>query len=173
MMDFLYSILRVFLPLFNRELSIGKGVRLDPRAFVARGGPVTIGSSCAIRAGSMLLPSGGFITIGDRSTINHYVVINGEGGITIGYDVMIAAFCSMFAANHNFSRTDIPMSLQGTSSKGGIVIENDVWIGASAVILDGVTIGRGSIVAAGSVVTRNVQPFTMVRGVPAKPFGKR
>jgi acetyltransferase-like isoleucine patch superfamily enzyme len=154
--------------LWNKELRLGKGVRIDPRAFVSRGGRVILGENVIIRAGANLLPNGGAITIGDFSSLNHYVVINGQGGVTIGAKVMIAAFTSIFAGMHNFSSTEIPMHDQGMMTKGGIRIEDDVWIGTHAVILDGVTIGTGSIVAAGAVVTRNVPPFSIVAGVPAR-----
>ena len=159
--------------LFNRQLVIGSNSFIDPRAFPARGGKIIIGDNSVIRAGTMLLPSGGFITIGNRTKLNQYVVLNGEGGLQIGNDVMIAAFTSFFAANHKFDRLDIPMRAQGMSTKGGIVVEDDVWIGTHAVILDGVHIGTGSVIAAGSVVTKNVEPFSIVAGVPAKIIGRR
>lgn len=159
--------------LFNRQLKIGSSVKFDPRSFPARGGPIEIGSNSVIRAGAMLLPAGGIITIGERTSINQYVVINGDGGVKIGNDVMIAAFCALFSSNHRFDRLDIPMMQQGMVSKGGIVIEDDVWIGAHCVILDGVTIGNGSVIAAGAVVTRNVEPFSIIAGVPANVIARR
>jgi serine acetyltransferase len=159
--------------LWNKELRLGKGVRIDPRAFISRGGPVLLGKSVIIRAGTHLLPNGGPIKIGDFSSLNHYVVINGQGGVTIGAKVMIAAFTSIFAGMHNFNSTEIPMHDQGMMSKGGIRIEDDVWIGTHAVILDGVTIGTGSIVAAGAVVTKDIPPFSIVAGVPARIIKSR
>ena len=75
-------------------------------------------------------------------------------------------------SNHNFIRVDVPINSQGAKSIG-IVIEDDVWIGHGCSILDGVTIGRGSVIAAGSVVNKNVLPMTVVAGVPAKQIGER
>jgi acetyltransferase-like isoleucine patch superfamily enzyme len=172
-MKLLYSLTGLFYRLFNRRLELAPGSRIDPRAFIARGGKVAIGKDSIIRAGAMLMPSGGEIIIGAGTTVNQYVVINGEGGVVIGDNVMISAFCSMFAANHCFERTDIPMRVQGMVTKGGIVIEDDVWLGTHSVVLDGVKIGHGSIVAAGAVVCRDVEPFSIVGGVPAKVIGTR
>lgn len=169
----LYQLTALAFKLFNRQLAITQGVKIDPRAFIARGGPVILGAGTIVRAGSMLLPSGGSITIGAHSSVNQYVVMNGMGGIRIGDNVMIAAFCSMFAANHIIDRTDIPMRQQGMVSKGGIVVEDDVWLGTHTVILDGVTVGRGSVVAAGAVVSHDVEPYNVVGGVPARCIGVR
>lgn len=172
-MNLVYSATGLMFKIFNRKLRIGRNVKIDPRAFIARGGPVTIGENSLIRAGSMILPSGGFIDIGERTSLNQYVVINGYGGVQIGNDVMIAAFCSLFTSNHKFSRIDVPMRQQGLLTKGGIVIEDDVWVGTHCAILDGVRIGQGSIVAAGAVVNKDVPPFSIVGGVPAKVIGLR
>ena len=149
-----YQFIGLLFRLWNRQLELGRGVKIDPRAFIARGGRVSLGDQSVLRAGAMLLPSRGFITIGRRSSINHYVVINGQGGVQIGDSVMIAAFVSMFAANHVFDDPSLPMLEQGLSTKGGIRIEDDVWIGTHAVILDGVTIGTGSVIGAGAVTAR-------------------
>lgn len=172
-MNFAYKIIGLLFRLWNGELELGCGVKIDPRAFIARGGRVSIGDQSVLRAGAMLLPSRGSITIGKRSSINQYVVINGQGGVRIGDSVMIAAFVSMFAANHVFDDPSLPMLEQGLSSKGGIRIEDDVWIGTHAVILDGVTIGTGSVIGAGAVVTKDVPPFSIVTGVPGQVVRKR
>jgi len=172
-MNFIYRSSGFFFKFYNRQLKLSRGARIDPRAFIARGGPVEIGEDCIIRAGSMLLPSGGNIKIGARTSLNQYVVMNGMGGIRIGNDVMVASFCSMYASNHNFERIDVPIRSQGVSSKGGIVIEDDVWLATHSVVLDGVTIGHGSIVAAGAVVHRDVEPYSIVGGIPAKIIGNR
>lgn len=172
-MNLLYQLTGLAFKLFNRQLKIARGARIDPRAFIARGGPVSIGEGSIVRAGSMLLPSGGSIKIGSSSSVNQYVIMNGEGGISIGDNVMVAAFCSMFAANHNIERVDIPIAHQGMVTKGGIIIEDDVWLGTHSVILDGVTVKQGSVVAAGSVVTCNAEPFSIIGGIPAKVIGRR
>ena len=78
----------------------------------------------------------------------------------------------MIPSNHNYARTDIPIYRQGETSKG-IVIEDDVWIGARVTILDGVRVGGGSIIAAGAVVSKDVEPFSVVGGVPARVLKSR
>jgi acetyltransferase-like isoleucine patch superfamily enzyme len=116
-------------------------------------------------------PVEGEIAIGRNSQINPYTVI--YGAVRIGADVMIAPHVMMAGGGHGFTRTDVAMRVQASVSKGGIVIEDDVWVGANAVILDGVTIGSGAIVAAGAVVTRDVAPYAIVAGVPARKVGNR
>ena len=159
--------------LWNKQLRVGRNVEIDPRAFIARGGRVTLGDESVVRAGAMLLPSSGSISIGNKTSINQYTVINGQGGVTIGNSVMVAAFVAIFAANHNFDNPALSILEQGTSTKGGIKIEDDVWIGTHAVILDGVIIGKGSVIGAGTVVTKNVLPYSVVTGVPGKRVRSR
>jgi acetyltransferase-like isoleucine patch superfamily enzyme len=172
-MNLLPVLTLLFFKLWNNQLHVGRKVQIDPRAFIARGGHVTLGEGTVIRAGAMLLPSSGFIAIGNKTSVNQYTVINGQGGVIIGNSVMIAAFVAMFAANHDFADPTIPMAEQGTSTKGGIKIEDDVWIGTHAVILDGVSIGRGSVIGAGAVVTQDVPPYSVMMGVPAKRVRSR
>ena len=106
------------------------------------------------------------LSIGAYSQINPGTAIYGK--VTIGKYVMIAPNCMLAGANHSFGDRNTPMMFQGSFSKGGIVIEDNVWIGANCVILDGVTIGTGSIIAAGSVVSRSVAPYTILGGNTAK-----
>jgi acetyltransferase-like isoleucine patch superfamily enzyme len=136
------------------------------------GGSITIGEKSELQYGVILMTYGGNILIGKNCSINPYTVLYGHGNLTIGDNVLIAGHCLIIPANHNFSNIDVPITYQGETKKG-IVIENNVWIGSGCRILDGVTIGEGSIVAAGAVVNRNVEPFTIVGGVPAKNIRKR
>src|ERR1700693_4487846 len=99
--------------LWNRQLQVGRNVEIDPRAFVARGGRVTLGEQTVIRAGAQLLPASGSIPICRLSSINQYTVINGQGGVEIGRSVMVAAFVSIFAANHSFDNPALPILEQG------------------------------------------------------------
>ena len=104
------------------------------------------------------------VTIGAHSHINENVFIQGA---KIGSFVMIAPNVAILSKSHQFSRTDMPMILQGESQEHIPIIENDVWIGRNAIIMPGVHIGIGSIIAAGAVVTKNVAPYSIVGGVPA------
>ena len=90
----------------------------------------------------------------------------------IGNDVIFGPGVYLFSENHNFDNPDLPVSSQGETRKG-VMIDDGVWIGTRAVILDGVKIGRNSIVAAGSVVNKDVPPYAIVAGVPAKIIKER
>jgi acetyltransferase-like isoleucine patch superfamily enzyme len=107
--------------------------------------------------------------IGENSQINPGTAI--YGNVFIGNNVMIAPNCMIAGGNHNFLNINTPMRFQGSNEKG-IVINDDVWIGANTVILDGVTIGKGTIVGAGSVVTKNLESYSIYFGNPVK-FSKR
>ena len=112
------------------------------------------------------------IEIGHRFSVNSGAILDGRGGITIGNDVMIGPHTAIYSSGHNFSQPCQPMtSLDHIMAP--VVIEDDVWIGAHVCILGGVTIGRGSVIAAGAVVTKNVEDFTIVSGIPAQVIGKR
>jgi acetyltransferase-like isoleucine patch superfamily enzyme len=86
---------------------------------------------------------------------------------------MIAPHCALMPYQHSYADLDQPMWQQPLTSRGDIVLEDDVWLGVNAVVLDGVKIGQGAIVGAGAVVTRDVPPFAIVGGVPARIIGSR
>jgi acetyltransferase-like isoleucine patch superfamily enzyme len=107
----------------------------------------------------------GDVIIGDYTRVGlHNTII---GPVTIGNHVNLAQGITVTALNHNFENSDSRIDEQGVSTKP-VTIGNDIWIGANAVILPGVTIGDHSVVAAGAVVTKDVPPHSLVAGVPAK-----
>jgi len=106
------------------------------------------------------------LSLGNNIQINPNTCIYGD--VIIGNNVMIAPNCMIASGNHGIEDNDEPMMAQKCTSKGPIIIEDDVWIAANSVILDGVQIGKGAIVAAGSVVTKNVPSMAIVAGSPAK-----
>lgn len=112
--------------------------------------------------------------IGNGVNCNSGVVICADcgGKVEIGNDVLLGPDVVIRASNHRFERRDIPIRRQGHSA-GTIVLEEDVWLGAKVVVLPNVLIGKGAIVAAGSVVNKNVEPYTMVGGIPAKLIKER
>ena len=116
------------------------------------------------------LASGKGIEIGDNSGIGINCRITGP--LSIGKDVMMAPGVNIVTQNHEISDTEIPMRLQ-TAEKKKVVICDDVWIGVNAIILPGVTIGRGSVVAGGAVVTKDVLPYQIVGGNPARVIRTR
>lgn len=110
-------------------------------------------------------PSG--ISFGNRVIVGHFSSIAGHGGVIIGNDVLIGAFCSILSVTHKYQdRTQLIMS-QG-DEVGKIIIGNDVWIGVHVTIMPNITIGEGSVIGANSVITRDVKPYSVVGGVPAK-----
>lgn len=114
---------------------------------------------------------GSELSIGDNSGLG--VNCQAVGPIRIGRDVMIGPDVIIFTSNHRFDRLDIPMREQGYQPARPVIIEDDVWIGARVIILPGVTIGRGAVLAAGAVVTRDVPAFAIVGGNPARMLKSR
>jgi len=133
-----------------KNLKIGKNVVISPINQVEFGDDIHISSNVYIMTSS-----------------------NNNSTIKIGNDVMIANNVMIIGGNHDISRVDIPMRLQGEGKQGHIIIDDDVWIGAGSIILTGVKIGKGSVVGAGSVVTKDVQDYTIVAGNPAKVIKTR
>lgn len=114
------------------------------------------------------------IKIGNNVGFNVNVMINADnmGEIIIGNNVMVGPNTVFRSANHAFRDPGIPMRLQG-HTKGQIMVGSDVWIGANCVILTNVNIGKGAVIGAGAVVTKDVPDFEIVGGVPAKRIGSR
>lgn len=141
-----------------------------------RGSTLEVGEKSSIDAFVKIKFTGGSgdITIGCDTHINSGCVLYSGNGITLGDYVMVAANCTFAPVNHQYDRTDIPMRVQGfRPSKGGIVIENDVWIAAGCVILDGAIIRQGAIVAANSVVNDEIEAYGIYAGAPAKLVSRR
>jgi acetyltransferase-like isoleucine patch superfamily enzyme len=112
------------------------------------------------------------LKIGNNSNIGPYCYIGCSGYIEIGNNVMISPRVSIYAENHVFDRTDITMKEQGVNRQF-VKIEDDCWVAANSIILAGVTIGKGSVIAAGSIVTKDIPPYSIVAGVPARVIKQR
>ena len=112
------------------------------------------------------------ISIGDGTAINNRTILSGRGGITIGDNVLVGYETIIMTSTWNFQDPEVPVKLQGMTTKP-VVIGNDVWLGARVIIVPGVTIGDGAVVGAGAVVTKDVPPYTVVAGVPARKIGLR
>jgi maltose O-acetyltransferase len=115
--------------------------------------------------------SGRGIRLGDRSDIGMDALVIGP--LDVGRDVMMGPRCILLSSSHAFASVDVPMNRQGFLDDRPIVIEDDVWVGAGTIVLPGVRIGTGSIVGAGSVVTNDVPPRTVVAGNPARVVRSR
>lgn len=109
------------------------------------------------------------IQIGKNVSLNEWVYLSGYGGLIIGDNVRIGHRTSIVTSDHIVGDLSKPIYRQGLTS-GKVVIADDVWIGCNVTILKGINIGKGAIIAAGSVVTKDVLPLTIVGGVPAKPI---
>jgi len=148
------------------------GVVISPQASLRRmGGSIELGRRTKIHRGVLLWAYGGKIVIGDNCTVNPYTIIYGHGNTIIGNHVRIAAHVVIIPANHQFVRDEL-ISQQSLTAKG-VTIGDDVWIGAGSIILDGVTVQTGCVVAAGSVITKTTEPYGMYAGVPANKIGTR
>ena len=151
---------------------IAAGARVCPGAVVeCQGGSVSIGPGTTIHAGARLLAAGGVIVIGRNCSINPGCLIYGHGGLTIGDDVRIAGNVTIIPANHTVDTPGLLVREQGETRRG-IAIGNDVWIGAGAVVLDGVSLADGSVIGAGAIVTKSTEPRGIYYGNPAR-FARR
>jgi acetyltransferase-like isoleucine patch superfamily enzyme len=109
------------------------------------------------------------VSIGNNSGIGTFCHIWGAGGVKIGNDVMIAAHCCITSQGHDISSEKLCEKIICKK----IVIEDDVWLGYNVIVLPGVTIGKGSVIGAGSVVTSNIPPYSIAVGNPARVIKKR
>lgn len=156
--------IRMLAPLYQkrgRGSKIYGSVRMDTPPYRR----FTIGRESVIESFSCINNAVGDVVIGDKTRIGLHCTIIGP--VTIGNNVNLAQGIVVTALNHNFTDCTKRIDEQGISTKE-VTIGNDVWIGANATILPGVTIGRHSVVAAGSVVTKDVPDYTVVGGVPAR-----
>jgi acetyltransferase-like isoleucine patch superfamily enzyme len=159
---------------FADHIRLARGVYLDEGVYLhATPNGIAIGENTFVMHHAELhvynfrnLPNAG-IKIGCDSLIGEFCLIRGPGGVTIGDHVYLSPAVHIYSSNHVFDDPRICFIDQGVTTKG-VTIEDECWIGAMVVILDGVTIGRHSVVAAGSVVTKDVPPYSMVAGVPAQ-----
>ena len=158
----------------GRSVIIEDFVTIDAlsKSGITLGNNVTIAKYTTIQCTGVIRSLGEGLIVGDNSAIGAYSFIGAQGGIKIGANVIMGPRVSFHAENHNYADPLIPIRLQG-ESRQGIFVEDDCWIGANSIILDGVCIGQGTVVAAGSVVTKNMPPFTIIGGVPARVLKQR
>lgn len=160
-------------------IEIHSGANVSPLADIedsVRGTRIVISDGVAIDAFVKIKPAGGVgdVVIGEGSVINSGCVIYSGNGVTLGRAVAVAANCTFAPVNHEYRSKDRWITSQGFGpSKGGIVIGDDVWIGANCVILDGANIGTGCVIAAGSVVRGTLDPYGIYGGNPIAKLGER
>jgi acetyltransferase-like isoleucine patch superfamily enzyme len=149
------------------HLQHNAGAEVDPTAYIADTAAIfttslVLGAHSWI-AGNALVR--GDVHFGAHCTINSFATISGK--VHCGNAVRIASHATLVGFNHGYDDPQVPIYLQKHETLG-ITVEDDVWIGANCVIVDGVTIGRGAVIAAGAVVNKDVPPNAIVGGVPAK-----
>ena len=161
----------------GKNIRLGSGVAIDDNVVLdARGenGSIVIEDGALISRNSIIRSRNGTITIGKKSDIGANCILATDSQLVVGSKVLVAAYSYLCAGgNHTFDRTDIPIIDQGFVTKGGVVIDDDVWIGAYGMIMDGVRVKRGAIVGSHSLVNKDVPAYAIVYGQPASIKGSR
>lgn len=158
---------------FGKGVTLERGVIIDglSRDGIEFGDHVMIGPYSVIRAG-MLSNLGAGVRMGGNCSIDAYSYIGAAGPVTIGDNVIMGQHIAFHAENHDYERVDIPIKHQGTRRKG-IVIEDDCWVGSNTTFLDGAHVGRGCVIAAGSLVRGEIPTYSIVVGAPARVLRSR
>lgn len=128
---------------------------------------VDLNPSASLHTGVKILGPGKKLSIGENTVVNPSVVLDARGGLTIGCNVSLSREVFILTLSHDYNTSNFELV------PGTVNIADNVWIGVRAIIMPGVNIGKGAVVAAGSVVTKNVSDFEVVAGVPAKVIGTR
>jgi len=158
-------------------MHVGKRTTM-PRIHVTWPHQVSLGADCKLEHDCYfkfdgIYQPGPTLKFGDQVFIGAGCEFNIRVGISVGDHTLIASGCRFVDHDHGFSSRAIPMGYQTDGAESPIVIEDDVWIGANTMVLKGVTIGRGAIVAAGAVLTRPVGAYEIWGGVPARKLSDR
>jgi acetyltransferase-like isoleucine patch superfamily enzyme len=154
----------------GRRVMVGQGCFLDAHSLT---GGIVLDDDVWLSPGCYVIAyRDAQVGIGARTYVGHRCLFYGHGGIQVGSDVLLANDVQLICGNHTFARRDLPIRAQPTVERP-IVIEDDVWLGASVIVLGGVTVGRGAVVGAGAVVTHDLPPYSLARGVPAQVVGER
>ncbi len=156
------------------NLSIDRNCYIDALSTegIEFGNNVSIGKNTTIECTGTLRQLGKGLKVGNNVGLGTHGFFGCAGGIEIGDDTIFGNYVSLHSENHNFSKCDVPIRLQGVNRKG-IRIGKDCWIGAKVTILDGSEIGDGCIIAAGAVVRGYIPAYTIIGGVPAKVIKSR
>ena len=164
---------KLYCRIYIKDLAPGKRLCcIGWPIFTHSSGLFEYGDNCYFGNGVFKVSKGSIIKLGNSVLINNGFVIASGASIQIGDNVMIGEYVSIHDSDHGSKDLITPMTQQPMVSSPGVIDEN-VWIGRGAVILKGVKIGKGSIIAANSVVNKSIKPYSVVGGVPAKLLKKR
>ncbi len=154
------------------RISLGNRVVLDDNVVLDARGPdarIEIEDGVLISRNTIVRARGGLLRVGAGSDIGANCVVATDSKLEIGKDVLLAAFTYITAGGqHNYADPNTPIIRQGFTSKGGVVIEDDVWIGSHTTVSDGVRIGTGTVIGAHSFVNKSIEPRSIAWGVPAQ-----
>jgi len=155
------------------RIRLGSGVIIDDNCVLDAKGEsgegIVIGEGVILGRNTILSCKGGGIEIGDNANVGANCMLYSESRLSLGRNVLIASMTYIVAGgNHGIERTDVPIISQPCTSKGGVKIEDNCWLGANVTVLDGVTVGRDAAIGAGAVVTESVPEFAVAVGVPAR-----
>ncbi|MFE0510977.1 acyltransferase [Streptomyces sp. NPDC058964] len=158
----------------GKGVTVGRGAVLDglSRRGLVLGDNVTIGPYSIIETSGVVTDLGEGCVMGARSAIGSHSFVGAAGGVWIGEDVIMGNRVSFHSENHVFEDTSRPIRDQGVTREG-ITIDDDCWVGANVTFLDGARVGRGCVIAAGSVVRGEIPPMSVIAGVPAKVIKTR
>jgi acetyltransferase-like isoleucine patch superfamily enzyme len=148
------------------RVAIDDFVLLDASGTAGQG--IVLGDNLIVSRNCVIQGKNGPIFIDRDCDIGSNTILSANAGIYIGQSVLIAGHCYIGGGRYRHERLDMPMREQGLFSRGAISIDDDVWLGAGVIVLDGVSIGKGSIIGAGSVVTGDIPPYAVAVGVPAR-----
>jgi acetyltransferase-like isoleucine patch superfamily enzyme len=157
--------------ILGNRVAIDDFVLLDASGSSGQG--LVLRDNVIVSRNSVIQGKTGPILIDEHSDIGCNVVLSSTSGIYIGRSVLIASNCYIGGGRYRHDRVDVPMKEQGLCSRGAISIDDDVWLGAGVIVLDGVSIGKGCIIGAGSVVTGDIPPYSVAVGMPARVIRKR
>lgn len=154
------------------SITLGDRVAIDDYVLLDASGAgadgIVIGDDVIISRNCVIQGKTGPVAIGNHTDLGCNAILSSGAGIYIGNSVLIAGNCYIGGGRYISDRLDIPMMEQGLYSKGPVVIGDDVWLGAGAIVLDGVKVGKGCIIGAGAVVTKDLPDYAIAIGVPAK-----
>jgi len=154
------------------QIKIGSRVAIDDFTLLDGGveqeTAITLGSDSVISKGCVVQAKTRPLSMGKKCDIGAHTILSSVGGIILGDSVLIAGNCYLGGGRYHIEALDTPIMYQGLYSRGPVKIGDGSWIGASVTILDGVAIGKGCVIGAGSLVTRDVPDYAVAIGSPAR-----